>query len=1078
MLLESSPESSTYVNIAYPVSFSTTSYYGAAKFGTGANSKLVRDPTKNALFFDPFKEYKPWIKADGTTYTNASHTSLYKTPNKIHPDDKKIVQSPSTCKTTNLTASYKPCYKYTYCDSATKCYNNRSNSYWPGNFYYNGKNYDLKNTSTNYSTGWFYSGSPSITTQNMLTKAANWYTYYRDRKNVAKAALGYALQDIPENVLIGFTTFSYAKDHQNSPLIFDYKKFTSNDKGQLYEAFYNEDNAGGTPLREALLNVNNYIKNTDSLWYENQQPLSCRRAYNIVISDGNWSDGTINFNINSDGTDGANITGRKGQAFKYNPNLASAYKDPYAGTLADIAMEFWKNDIRPDLENTLYVSPDHKNPAFWQHIVTHSISLNDEVDTEIPSVWPNVLLGSNSIQRYMDMWHASLNSKGGYLHSTDFESLKGAISTFLNDAANLTSTVGFINSGIGKNNYVLDNNSMLFKTFFNPITWSGELKGFKLDTDGNIVVDASNVPWEASKQLPVPNNRNILALLKNGTNSSIKALRWTQLSPTEQTTLGSQSILNYLRGDRLNEGFQYTTGTPGFRLRSNPLGDFINSKPVYVATPPFDYSFDGYENYKATQANRLPMVYAASNDGFLHGFNANTGEEKFAITNQLSFNNLKYRSDYAYIHEYGIDGTSKPGDVYINNTWNTLLITPMATGGQALFSINITNPNGITESNANSLTGAGFWQFDDSNDSDLGFTFADPVITRINSSATTSTWGVIIGNGYNNTLDDGRASTTGNAVLYVLNPSNGSIIKKIDTGLGKSGDPEGKNRPNGLSSPTVIDYNNDSKADYVYAGDVFGNVWKFDLTNANPSQWSATKLFTNDSATTQSITVAPDIKKSPTDNGVIIYVATGRFIGKNDITNTQKNSIYAIYDNFNKTNIKRSDLIQQTIVSNVMSNNRNNRILSNNAVDYSKDFGWYIDLPNNELVLNRPKLSQGYLLVSSYIPDPNNFVCTNDQKGYLYTINPLTGGAVEYATMDINNDKIIDNNDLVNNNKVGGIELKTEHNSEPIIMQLDNNRNVIMMNTQDGDVLPVVTKRNATPPTRRSWKNIKSVDVE
>lgn len=211
---------------------------------------------------------------------------------------------------------------------------------------------------------------------------------------------------------------------------------------------------------------------------------------------------------------------------------------------------------------------------------------------------------------------------------------------------------------------------------------------------------------------------------------------------------------------------------------------------------------------------------------------------------------------------------------------------------------------------------------------------------------------------------------------------------------------------------------------------------------------------------------------------MIVYAATGRFIGQNDISSAQKNSIYAIYDNFNKTNIKRSDLIKQTIVSNVQKNDRNNRILSNNTVDYTKDFGWYIDLPDNELVLNRPKLSQGYLLVSSYIPDTNNFVCSNEQKGYLYTINPVTGGTIDDTAMDINSDKNIDDGDLVNNNKVGGIELETEHNSEPIIMKLDNNHNVIMMNTQEGDVIPIVTKRNATEPSRRSWKNIKSVDME
>lgn len=1077
MLLETSPESTDLANLAFPVSFSTAQYYATAAFGSNTNSKKVRDPVQNALFFDPFKEYKPWIKSDGTYFSDASYGSLYKTPNKIHPDD-LLIKSSSSCKTMDLSDKYKPCYKYTYCSGFNNCSYNTSDQFWAGDFYYNGKSYRLKDTTKTYSTSWFYSGSPTVKTSEILAKAANWYTYYRDRKNVAKAALGYALQDIPGNVQMGFTTFSYADSHASNPLIFDYKTFSGSDKESLYDAIYNEDNAGGTPLREALLNVNNYIKNTDKLWFDGSTPLSCRRAYNIIISDGNWSDGTVNFNKNSDGTTGSKITGVDNQEYQYNPNDSTSYKDSYSGTLADIAMEFWKNDIRPDLNNTLFVPKDHENPAFWQHIVTHSISLNDDISTKPPTTWPNVISSSNSAQRYLDMWHASLNSKGKYLFSTDFESLKTSLSTFLHDASNLTSTVGFTNTGIENNGYEINGSSMLYKSFFNPITWSGEIKGFKLSSDGTILVDSNNQPWEASKQLPSSNNRKILAMLKSGSSTSTTAFRWSKLPQAAKDKLSSESVLEYFRGDRSNEGYQYSTGTKGFRVRTSPIGDFINAKPVFVGNSEYDYDYDNYANFKKSMANRTPVVYAANNGGFLHAFNANTGEELFAITPQLAFDQLNNRSKYDYTHKYVLDGTPKAGDAYFNGQWNTILVTTMATGGQGLFSINITNPDNINENNAPSLSGNGFWQFDDSNDKDLGYTFARPVISRINSSDTKSVWGVIVGNGYNNTESDENKSSTGNAVLYVLNSADGSIIKKIDTGVGKSKDPEGQGKPNGLSSPTVIDYNSDGKADFVYAGDIFGNIWKFNISDNDTSKWTAKKLFTNTRTPIQSITTAPDVKQNPTGDGVIVYVSTGRFIGESDTTSTQKNTIYAVLDDMSKTNLTLNDLQQQSITSTIESNGRNNRVISNNDIDWTEKHGWYLDLPNNELVLNRPKLSQGYLLISSYIPDANKTVCTNSQKGYLYALDPLTGGPLVNNVLDINNDNILDSKDLVDNKKISGIELATEFNSEPIIMKLNNDKNVIMLNTQEGNVIPIVAARNYTAPKRRSWKKIKSIDAE
>src|SRR5262249_54527639 len=125
------------------------------------------------------------------------------------------------------------------------------------------------------------------------------------------------------------------------------------------------------------------------------------------------------------------------------------------------------------------------------------------------------------------------------------------------------------------------------------------------------------------------------------------------------------------------------------------------------------------------------------------------------------------------------------------------------------------------------------WEFTDAQDADLGDTFSRPSIVRMHNDK----WAAIFGNGYNNTSPDTYTSTTGNAVLYVVDLATGALLKKIDTGVGTAQDPTGQNRPNGLATVAVVDTNSDGIVDYAYAGDLFGNLWKFDLTDANPSNW-------------------------------------------------------------------------------------------------------------------------------------------------------------------------------------------------------------------------------------------------
>ena len=116
----------------------------------------------------------------------------------------------------------------------------------------------------------------------------------------------------------------------------------------------------------------------------------------------------------------------------------------------------------------------------------------------------------------------------------------------------------------------------------------------------------------------------------------------------------------------------------------------------------------------------------------------------------------------------------------------TVLVGGLNAGGQGVYSLNITDPDDVTEANADDIV---MWEFTDADDRDLGYTYSQPAIVRLQNGR----WGAIFGNGYNNTEDDsadgGVVSPPGNAVLYIVDMEDGSIIRKLDTGVGTADDP-------------------------------------------------------------------------------------------------------------------------------------------------------------------------------------------------------------------------------------------------------------------------------------------------
>ena len=492
---------------------------------------------------------------------------------------------------------------------------------------------------------------------------------------------------------------------------------------------------------------------------------------------------------------------------------------------------------------------------------------------------------------------------------------------------------------------------------------------------------------------------------------------------------GPQRV-QWLRGNAANETATCGGCTPSFRSRpTSKLGDIIHSAPSYVAGPMAPYAdtieSSPYSSFAAANANRTPMIYVGSNDGMLHAFNANNGREAMAYVptsvyknlSALTASSLSAVAGEPVAHHYQVDESPTVADTYYGGSWHTLLAGGLGAGGQGIYVLDVTNPSTFTQANAANIVR---WEFSDADDADMGYSFAQPLLVKTNNGR----WSVIVGNGYNNSEDDGQTSTSGHAILFVLDAETGVVRAKIDTGSGSAG------TPNGLSGPIAIDTNGDGIADAVYAGDLNGNLWKFDLSSSSPGVWdvafSGTPLF---STPGQPITVRPDVTKFK-QGGYLITFGTGRYVDTSDVSTTGAQAFYGIRDIGSAVG-GISSLVRQSVVSSSATGADGNTYrLSTHAVgpatidaplsgdnaialtDYvASKKGWYINLPaTGERVVSDPTIRTGRVVFTTLIP--NTDPCGFGGTGWVMEVDVMTGNRNDSPTFDTNDDKQISTADL------------------------------------------------------------------
>ena len=569
----------------------------------------------------------------------------------------------------------------------------------------------------------------------------------------------------------------------------------------------------------------------------------------------------------------------------------------------------------------------------------------------------------------------------------------------------------------------------IYQGHFNALDWSGNLTAYSTDADGDI----TGVAWNANSVLNAQNydtGRRIITI-KPSTNVGIP-FRWpaspaspgaTELDTTQITALNTnasnvvdgdgQNRLNFLRGQ---------TGISGFRPRlMSVLGDIVSSAPAYVGPPNFSYpdtlEAASYNSFQSTHANRTPMIYVGANDGMLHAFDAATGQEKLAYVPSKVYKNLSQLTSTTYSHRYYVDGSPTIVDTFYSGAWHTTLVSSLGAGGQGMFALDVTNPSTFTEANAASIVR---WEY---SHNDLGYVFDRPKIVKLN----TGVWAAVFSNGYNNSEADGSASTTGQASLFIVNIATGVLIEQLLVTGGSTAS------PNALATPTLVDIDSDGDVDYAYAGDLLGNMWKFDLCNPNgqgvcsssSSGWNVAfngnPLFvaTDSGGTRQPITSAAEVTRHFSGDGYLLYFGTGKYLEATDIATTGQQTFYSIWDKeISPTTISGRGVLQaQTITTTISTSGNLYRTSTANAIAWEAPVvaggtkrGWFMDLPvSGERAVSKSTLYGGRILFTTLIP--NAAVCGNGGTGWLMELEAMSGNPLSGPSFDVDGDGDVDADD-------------------------------------------------------------------
>jgi type IV pilus assembly protein PilY1 len=801
----------------------------------------------------------------------------------------------------------------------------------------------------------------------------------------------------------------------------------------------------------------------------------------------------------------------------------------YANTLADVAMYYFRTDLRGGKDpngnlagpadnhatipvdvgsNVVPAKAGAKNYATHQHMVTFALGMVDglmryqsDYETATSGDFFNIRQGTNNACFWVtgtcnwpqpvsggasaldDLWHAAVNGRGQYFQARDVEAMEAGLAGTLN-AVNAQVAAAAASATSSPN--ITQTNNQIFSTTYETITWSGKVFAQTIDPNtGNV---NAAIQWNADTQLVGPSgdcsaaghgkacttgdSRRIWTF-DGASSTKVKEFLWASLDTTEQgyftdvcegstpwsqcsgagaltgtprsTANNGTALLSYLRGHSTNEG-------PIFRDRTfidpstnavihTVLGDTISAKPAYVREATFNFG-GGYPAFASAKATRAPRVYVGANDGYMHAFDGDTGQEAWAYTPRFLMDKLYQLADKSYtsstVHQYYVDGSPETADVCVNTTcsnaadWRTILVAGVNAGGRGYYALDISSMDTTTPGDDVKA----LWEFCNDatvcarSDADLGLTFGNAVMGKRTDGRSI----VVVTSGLNNhTTGDGKG------YFYVLDAITGEILHKVPTGAGSASVPSGLMKisafyDNAFTDPTFR---------YVYGGDQLGNVWRLDLNpgasnligldspgplppNVVPAPFNVADIPTgypqvikiaelkDGDGRLQPITTRPALTHIGSKN--VLYVGTGRYLGNPDLEDqgagesAWQHSLYAFIDcgTACPTGSLRSDanMKARTLTSISPTERGVAELPADGTLDVDWTLpsgGWYIDFnptfggveqsPGEGVNIVDPRLVLGTLVVTTNAPSAGG-TCAVGGTSYFYNFDFKTGDPV------------------------------------------------------------------------------------
>ncbi|MDM5177505.1 PilC/PilY family type IV pilus protein [Massilia sp. DJPM01] len=545
--------------------------------------------------------------------------------------------------------------------------------------------------------------------------------------------------------------------------------------------------------------------------------------------------------------------------------------------------------------------------------------------------------------------------------------------------------IGYVGQPVASNSNVGSGTARMFAIDYNAATLGGNVHSFPISTTGAI---GTTDNWSGGAEAMIAaqalaGKRNIVTMSDAATPSGIP-FTWATLSTAQRNLVDKASatanssvspVVSYLRGVKTGEGTTY-------RVRTSSLGTIIHSTPVY---------------WKDASGNET--VYVGANDGMMHAIDAVTGNERFAYIPRTLLPRLEVLSSKTFTPQYYVDGRL---DVRKFST-KTVLVGTLGGGGKAVFALDVSDGAAATEAGAAAKV---MWEVNNTSTgfANLGDTYGAPVLTRLlKKKAVLPTEqneyyeALVMGNGYNN-------KGTGAASLLVIDALTGKLIKEITT---PGGSPTA---PNGLSSPSLWDTDEDGVKDTAYAGDIDGSLWKFNLNDltAAPVQVHVRE----DSDPARAITTAPGLVRHPS-GGVLVAFVTGRLFNEADMkVNDTVHYAYGIRD----ISASSLPLLEQTLTEYTFGTGASAirvRTSSNKPMNWLTNRGWKVALPKGERVVGDGIFIMGDVFQFFSTNPTVSTTAKPPGENWWMQLNWLTGGSTGDVIFDLNSDAKFNSDDMV-----------------------------------------------------------------